>query len=137
MKDENAPTDPVSAVYQFLIDGHNNADILEYLAVAGIEGHTAKDVFERAIDQILKSVRLPPAVRVAWCLEAYLSLYRDMKSTGDYAGALRAVQEISKLSDIAEQVRPAGNANTADDIIADDVKQYLGNVIDEVLKVDF
>lgn len=42
------------------------------------------------------------AVR-GWCMASARELFRQMKSVGDYTGALRAIQLIAKLADKAPE----------------------------------
>ena len=85
--------------------------------------------FEKAIDTILKSARLPPAVRVGWCLEAYLSLYNKMKTTGDYAGARAAVQEIVKLTQ-SDKISAAPPSGYEQDIASEEVNKFIDDMME-------
>ena len=94
---------PVKDVFNFIVDGHSNTDIFEYLNENGIRGAAAREIFEKALEKFMKSTQMPTEIRLGWCLEAYSRLYQKLLSSGDYAGALRAVQEIAKLTEVKGQ----------------------------------
>jgi len=45
---------------------------------------------------------MPRAVRRGWCIEALRGLYKKLITSGDYAGAIRAVKEIATLAGLYE-----------------------------------
>lgn len=93
-------TDPIKVVSGFLVEGHSNADIIEYLHGQSMTAEDVALVFEQALSNFVKSANLPKTVRRGWCLEALRDLYQKLVATGDYVGAIRAVREIAKLSDL-------------------------------------
>jgi len=121
-----AGQDPVDQVVNFLIEGHGNRDIIEYLESQQMPTAEAKAVFQDALKKFIKAANLPKAVRRGLCLEMYRDLYRRLVATGDYAGALRAVGEIAKLADAL----PVKGEKPAE---ADEVRDDLDDYIDEVL----
>jgi len=78
-----------------------------------LQGAAIDDVLEKCrtdwpgvdLDPILAEVFLtfkhageqPPALVLGWCLECARDLYREMRSVGDYPGALNALKEIPKI----------------------------------------
>jgi len=92
--------DPIETVANFLIEGHRNVHILEFLESQQVTPEAAATILEEALNKFIKSSSMPKAVRLGWCIEAFRHLYQKMVSTGDYSGALRAVQEIAKMADV-------------------------------------
>lgn len=122
-----APSDPdhppepetvVDQVANFLVEGNSSADILEYLEAQRMTPEAAKTCLQNALAKFVKIARLPSEVRRGWCLEAYRDLYRKLVSTGDYAGALRAVQEIAKLADVSLSGKPVED-------VQDEIDRYI------------
>jgi hypothetical protein len=109
---------PADQVAHFLIEGNSNADILEYLEAQQMTAEAARTCLQDALAKFVKIARLPSEVRRGWCLEAYRDLYRKMVSTGDYTGALRAVQELAKLSDVRLTGKPVED-------VQDEIDQYI------------
>ena len=118
------PMDPVQGVFDFLIAGHGNANILEYLETREVTPAQAKDILEEALTKFLKSAALPKSLRRGWCLEAYRELYRKLVETGDYSGALKAINEIAKLSDLL-----SSKGKTPDENIKDEIDEYIENMM--------
>lgn len=94
------PDDPIKIVSGFMTEGQSNADIIEYLQENKMTTDEAALIFEQALANFVKAANLPRSVRRGWCLEALRDLYQKLLTTGDYAGAIRAVQEIAKLGDL-------------------------------------
>lgn len=94
----NDSIDPIKAVTGFLVEGHSNVDIMEYLDKQSFTAEDIALVFEQVLANFVKAANLPRSVRRGWCLEALRDLYQKLVSTGDYVGAIRAVREIAKLS---------------------------------------
>jgi hypothetical protein len=92
--------DPIKIVAEFMVEGQSNANIIEYLQSKEMSLEDAALVFEQALANFVKSANLPRSVRRGWCLESLRDLYQKLVSTGDYVGALRAIQEIAKLADL-------------------------------------
>ena len=101
-KTEQPEKDYINDVFAFIIDGHSDNDIIDYLKETGIDSEKTKIVFEKALEKLLKSTKLPAGVRRGWCLEAYRHLYQKMLSSGDYTGAMKAVKEISIIAESKE-----------------------------------
>jgi hypothetical protein len=118
--------DPVDQVVNFLIEGHGNRDIIEYLESQQMPAAEAKAVFEDALKKFIKAANLPKAVRRGLCLEMYRDLYRRLVATGDYAGALRAVQELAKLSDV-QPVK--GDKSPETDKVRDEIVDFIDDVL--------
>lgn len=125
-KEEIVEVDPVDVIFGFLIEGNSNADILGYLATIDISPETASAYLQEAFQKLIKAQGLPNSVRKGWCLEAMRELYRRMLASGDYSGALRAVQEISKLSGADKSGSVAPEINPG---VADDVDAYIDSVM--------
>lgn len=112
-------------IYKYIIEGHSNDDILEYLEASNMTLDQAKILFEEALKSFVKAANLPKSVRLGWCLEAYRDLYRRLLETGDYSGALKAIQEISKLSVLNKKESSPHDKN--------DIKDEIDNYIDTVM----
>jgi hypothetical protein len=99
---EKPEKDYINDIVAFIIDGHSNNNIIDYLKNNGIGNEKAKIIFEKALEKLLRSTKLPVGVRRGWCLEAYRHLYQKMLSSGDYIGAMKAVKEISSIAESKE-----------------------------------
>lgn len=92
----NTPAD--QQVYEWLIEGHTSADIRE----AGKEkypGENIDNLIVLALDSFAKAASADTTVIRGWCLESYRHLYKKMVEIGDYNGAIRAVKEITRMTD--------------------------------------
>ena len=112
--------DPVDQVATMV--GQASAEILEYLEAQRMTPDAARNLLQDALAKFIKIARLPSEVRRGWCLEAYRDLYRKAVAAGEYAAALRAVQEISKLADIKLTGKPV-----------EDVQDEIDRYIDEAM----
>lgn len=92
--------DPIKIVSGFMVEGQGNAEIVEYLLAENMSPEEAAAVFEQALGAMVKAAKLPRSVRLGWCLEALRDIYRKLVVSEDYAGALQAVKEIAKLTDL-------------------------------------
>ncbi len=119
------PVNPVENVFNFLIEGHGNANIIEYLETREVTTAQAKSILEEALTKFVKSAALPKSLRRGWCLEAYRELYRKLVETGDYSGALKAVNDIAKLSDLLSSNKPS----PVDENIKDEIDEYIENMM--------
>lgn len=88
----------VSQAMRLLLEGHARADIRELIAKAA-PGQDPDRVLRLAVRRFAVIAKEPKQARLGFCQEAARELFRRMMDTGDYAGALRAVQELAKLSD--------------------------------------
>ena len=104
----------IKAVFDFIIDGHSNSDIFDFLIENGAGTEESKLIFEDALRKFMKSTQMPVEVRMGWCLEAYSRLYQKFMSSGDYPGALRAVQEIAKLTEIKGEFKKEKSESVED-----------------------
>ena len=104
----------MKAVFNFIIDGHSNSDIFDFLSENGADAEDSKLIFEDALRKFMKSTQMPVEVRMGWCLEAYSRLYQKFMASGDYPGALRAVQEIAKLTEIKGEFKKEKSESVED-----------------------
>jgi len=118
--------DPIEVVASFLIDGHKNIHILEYLETQEVTPEAAAIILEEALKKFIKASAMPKAVRLGWCLESYRHLYQKMVSTGDYSGALRAIQEIAKLADV---IPKKGKEQQTMEEAEDEIDAYVSELI--------
>jgi len=88
----------VTQTVKMLLDGHSETDIREYLLEYG-KPQKPKLIIRAALDNFKTIAAAPKATRLGFCQEAARELYRRMVEVGDYAGALRAIQELAKLTD--------------------------------------
>lgn len=116
-----AAPDPIQIVAGFMVEGNSAADIIEYLRGQKMTTEEAALIFEQAISGLVRAATLPKAVRKGWCLEALRDLYRKLVASGDYAGALGAVKEIAKLSDI---YKTGGETN-----LKAEIDEYIDTVL--------
>ena len=114
--------DPAALVAGFLIEGHSNIDIIEFLESRQLTPSAATSVLEEALKKFVKASKMPAEVRRGWCIEALRHLYQKMESSGDYSGARQAVSEIARLADIV----PGKNKAPQDpDDTKDEIDQYV------------
>lgn len=125
-KPPKPPPDPIETVAGFLIEGHKNVHILEYLESQQVTPEAAATILEEALKKFIKAVNMPRAVRRGWCIEALRHLYQRMVSTGDYTGALRAVQEIAKMADV---VPKKGKADQPPEEAAGEIDDYVKELL--------
>jgi len=90
----------IENVKKFIIEGHAENDINEFLAAEEMSAAQVAKIIRAAWDGIIEDADVPNSEKKAWCIEALRDLYRKMLSTGDYAGAKSAIKEIIALSDL-------------------------------------
>jgi len=124
MTKELVPTnDSTQTVFDFIVSGHSHTHIAEYLKSVGEDDVSAKEIIAQAFEKLLDSAELPESARRGWCLEAYRLLYQKLVATGDYAGALKAVKEISKL--------PSGEELKLREITGK-IKEHMGSLMSDI-----
>lgn len=114
--------DPVDAVAGFLVEGHSNIHIIEYLETKDLTPEAAAGILEQALYKFVKISKLPREVRRGWCIEAMRHLYQKMESTGDYAGARQALSEIAKLTDLYPR---KGSGSQSTEETKDEIDLYI------------
>jgi hypothetical protein len=89
---------------EFSLDGHTLADIAEVI------GHPEPAVKDYLSNYFAAAGRVPIESIRGWCVESLRDLYRRSLSVGDYAAAMRAVDQLEKITakqpSIEEQSKP-------------------------------
>jgi hypothetical protein len=88
--------DAITQVFKWVVAGNGEADIREGMA-KNWPGRDAGEVLGAVMMQLRSAADAEPAVVFGWCVEATRDLYRRMVEIGDFAGALRAVKQMSEL----------------------------------------
>jgi hypothetical protein len=103
-------SDLVRLVIQELTKGAGAETILEYLTARGddLPGLTRKKALQclAAARQELAAARLPAAYQRGLANAAYLMLYEKLVATGDYAGAIKAMDRWVALNHLGEPEKP-------------------------------
>lgn len=121
-----AQQNPIDTVADFLVEGHAAVHIVEYLESQTMTADAAMNVLHEALNKFVKVAKLPKEVRRGWLIECARDLYRQMKHTGDYTGALKALQEISKLSaTYPSKSAPLPTVEETSDEIDDYIKEMM------------
>ena len=81
-----------------LVEGNREGDIAEYMASVGLSVKEFAAQLEAAFALLEKEADVPVGIRNGWCLLAAREVFRRLMATGDYSGAVRAVDLIAKLS---------------------------------------
>jgi hypothetical protein len=106
----------VAGALDLLVQGYSVEQVKEWLSKEKKIGKKEAERVFIAVGKELAALAAGPKSHASgFCLAASRSLYQKMLSVGDFGGALRAVQEIARLSQIYEE-------DTAD---ADDLKGPL------------
>lgn len=118
---------PIDTVADFLVEGQAAIHIIQYLEGEQITAEAAMNILHEALNKFVKIAKLPKEVRRGWLIECARDLFRQMKSTGDYSGALKALDFISKLTSAI----PSKNAPPpTTDEIADDIDDYIKDMME-------
>ena len=117
----NETAKKLNQVKRWILDGWSEYEI----ATAAAEewpGENVKPLIATVMESLCDSAKFDSRVVVGWCFEATRDLYRRMVEMGDYAGALKAVKQLTDLGcryvpDEEEETegkekRPAENVGT-------------------------
>ncbi len=89
----------VFQAYEQIIKGHMRENVLEFLQDAyQLTDDESIKIYDLAWAYLNKIAEGPTIVKFNFAESALLFLYQKMVSIGDYAGALAAVKEFSKLN---------------------------------------
>jgi hypothetical protein len=84
-------------IYGMILEGNTRPDI-EAAAPSIFPGIDVPKVIDHALARFASVADEPPDVIGGWCLESSRDLYRKMVEVGDYAGALRAVKQVTETA---------------------------------------
>ena len=91
-------------IYVMILEGNTRQDI-EAAAPELFPGVDAKKVIEHALEAFAAVANESTDVIGGWCLESSRDLYRKMVEVGDYAGALRAVKQVTDTAKFIKDQR--------------------------------
>jgi len=108
----------VLATMRFLLDGRSREEVEVYLRSERVKDpgkviEEAKRRFQLVADE-------PPRTRLGFCQAAALTLYQRTLEVGDHPSALRALQELAKLSNayqVAKESTPADEGEDLDGLL--------------------
>ncbi|MAH51630.1 hypothetical protein CMI37_37785 [Candidatus Pacearchaeota archaeon] len=83
-------------ILKLIVEGNTPPDIVALLREQGISSPAKR--LAAAFDHLKRTASIPDDVTKAWAREAYRECYRRLLASGDYAGAVRALNSILKLS---------------------------------------
>lgn len=93
----------IAQVQRLIVQGHGKADVLEWLKKEHPK-EKGEALYKKAVafftDHAMNKIE-----RLGFCQESARYLYQKMVEVGDYSGALRAIQEVAKLSDSYETAK--------------------------------
>ena len=125
-KDIQPMLSPRDQVIGWLLDGHRDGDIRDAI-LAKWPGEDPEKLCLLAVDHFAASASCDLAVVVGWALEAYRDLYRRMIAIGDFAGAMKAVKELTALA-VTHGIRATTDEeNEGDDIAKKDGEEIPAN----------
>ena len=98
MPDEKALSESI----KLTIEGNTEADIREWLSQTYPDIKATK-ILKMIPEYLKEKAGEDKTVILGFCLEATKDLYRNLLKIGDFTGALKAIQELSKLSKSTNQ----------------------------------
>jgi hypothetical protein len=87
----------VEQVLQWIIQGENDANVLEAIKEF-FPDQDPTALYEAAVDKVADASQVETSVIFGWLLLSRRELYRKMVEIGDFAGALRATEQIEKIA---------------------------------------
>tara|TARA_Y100000296_G_C5144350_1_gene242861 strand:- start:522 stop:914 length:393 start_codon:yes stop_codon:yes gene_type:complete len=87
----------LSESIKLTIEGNADADIKEWLEET-YPNLQARNILKRIPVYLKEKATEDKTVILGFCMEATKDLYRNLLKVGDFTGALKAVQELAKLS---------------------------------------
>ena len=94
---------------RLMLAGHSEAEVRALLKKEAPR-LKADAVLGEVATHLANVAAQPDDVRRGYCLEAARELYRRMVEVGDFAGALRALQELGKLAQLHQKTAAAAPA---------------------------
>lgn len=98
MPDEKALSESI----KLTIEGNTEADIREWLSQTYPDIKATK-ILKMIPEYLKEKAGEDKTVILGFCLEATKDLYKNLLKIGDFTGALKAIQELSKLSKNTKQ----------------------------------
>ncbi len=84
-------------VHRLILQGYGKSDVIEWINKEHPKENGAK-LYKKVISHLSDNT-IGKAGHLGFCRESVRFLYQKMVESGDYTGALRAIQELAKLSD--------------------------------------
>lgn len=84
-------------VLKWILSGATEHDISEAIKASWPDA-AARPLLVAAIEQLRDSADFDPQTVLGFCFEATRELYRRMIDIGDFAGALRAVKQLTEIA---------------------------------------
>lgn len=97
-------TEALPKIYGMLLEGNTRQDI-EAAAPKLFPGCDVKKIVDHALAAFATVANESTDVIGGWCLESSRDLYRKMVEVGDYAGALRAVKQVTDTTKFIQDQR--------------------------------
>lgn len=102
MADQKSNTEQIRQVYDWLMAGASTPEVIEAIQ-SEFPGVDPQYLVYQAAARIQEDGSKPAEQITAWATAATLHLYAKFLKIGDYAGALKCVQQVAQL---AEKRRP-------------------------------
>lgn len=103
----------LSESIKLTLEGNSEADIREWLA-GTYPDIKANKVLKQIPEYLKEKAREDKEVVLGFCIESARELYRNLVKIGDFTGALKALQELAKLSKSSKQGLKQETALVAD-----------------------
>lgn len=84
-----------------IIEGHSKDDIIEFISDSGEE--EPEKIFAAALIKFSQHGLAEDAIKKGFACAAVQTLYQKMLEVGDFAGALSALKEFSKLNNLYDK----------------------------------
>lgn len=97
----------ISEIQKYIIEGNKKTDIIERIKTE-YKGDIPS-LYQEAIERFSLVPIENKDIKLGFCQTSLLNLYQKMYECGDYAGALNAMKELSKLSNLYEYAKTLGN----------------------------
>lgn len=104
--------DVVPQVTRLILDGNSMLDIKEWLHET-FPNENPLEIFTKTREHFRDAAYGDKEELLGFCIEATKNLYKEMKGVGDFSGALKTVQQLSKLIDCLKE-KPAGDMKRPD-----------------------
>ncbi len=102
-KQQQAPPDPnaVRSAVAWILEANKLTDIQDSLqqVFPQLNKEQRQAAIEAAVEEITSAADESPEFTRGWCIAATKEIARKMNDIGDYAGALKAIQQLQKLTD--------------------------------------
>lgn len=87
----------VNQVFAWILSGATEHEVSEAIAAAWPDAKP-KPLIVAAIQRIRESAAIDAETVTGFCVEATRDLYRRMIADGDFAGALKAIKQLSEIA---------------------------------------